>query len=30
MGGVFQPCTAVQYIIIYMTILGKSKDGNLQ
>ena len=28
MGGVFQPSTAAQYILKYMTILGVSKDGN--
>ena len=30
MGGVFQPCTAAQYILIYMTILDVSKDGNMK
>ena len=30
MGGVFQPSTAAQYILIYMTILGVSGDSNLQ
>ena len=30
MGGVFQPNTAAQYILIYMTNLGVSEDGNLQ
>ena len=30
MGGVFQPTTAAQYILIYMTNLGVSEDGSLQ
>ena len=30
MGGVFQPSTAVQYILIYMINLDVSKDSNLQ
>ena len=28
--GYFNPSTAAQYILINMTILGVSKDGNLQ
>ena len=30
MGGIFQTRSAAQYILIYLTILGVSKDGNLQ
>ena len=30
MGGVFQPSTAAQYILLYLTVFGVSGDGNLQ
>ena len=30
MGGVFQPSTVAQYVLLYLTILCVSKDGILQ